>query len=38
MHKQLRVVLSNVLGGKDIVEGRDGLTNGRVEYLSDVFV
>jgi hypothetical protein len=25
-----RVILSNVLGGKDVVEGRDGQTNGRV--------
>jgi hypothetical protein len=26
----IRVVLSDVLGGKDIVEGRDGRTDGRV--------
>jgi hypothetical protein len=25
-----RVVLSDVLGGKDVVEGRDGRTDGRV--------
>jgi hypothetical protein len=25
----LRVVLSDVLGGKDVVEGRDGWTDGR---------
>jgi hypothetical protein len=25
-----RVVLSDVLGGKDVVEGRDGRTDGRI--------
>jgi hypothetical protein len=25
-----RVVLSDVLGGKDVIEGRDGWTDGRV--------
>jgi hypothetical protein len=25
----LRVVISDVLGGKDVVEGRDGRTDGR---------
>jgi hypothetical protein len=25
-----RVVLSDVLGGKDVIEGRDGRTDGRV--------
>jgi hypothetical protein len=26
---QSRVVISDVLGGKDVVEGRDGRTDGR---------
>jgi hypothetical protein len=29
-----RVVLSDVLGGKDVVEGRDGRTEGRFCLLS----
>jgi hypothetical protein len=29
-----RIVLSDVLGGKDVVEGRDGRTDGRFCLLS----
>jgi hypothetical protein len=28
---KVKVVLSNVLGGKDVVEGRDRRTDGRVK-------